>query len=147
MSSLKEQLIKLGNTNPELREHITPVLNKIAASNLVDVIADFLWHVADQTREIACEYTRWHCRGTVGSYKLFQGKYPAYPITFYQEVVDEYGDFEETDNVIGTFMIYIQDMRYIVLSPQGREVVEVNINVDKHKASTDIGKAIAAFLK
>ncbi len=30
MSSLKESLVKLGSTNPELRQHIRPLLAKIA---------------------------------------------------------------------------------------------------------------------
>lgn len=35
MSSLKEQLIKLGSTNPELREHIRPVLAGLTSKTAV----------------------------------------------------------------------------------------------------------------
>lgn len=31
MSNLKEQLIKLGHTNPELRPHLNPVLDKLSS--------------------------------------------------------------------------------------------------------------------
>lgn len=30
MKNLKQQLIRLGNTNPELRQHIKPVLTKLS---------------------------------------------------------------------------------------------------------------------
>jgi hypothetical protein len=33
MSNLKDQLIRLGNNNPELREHIKPVLRSVVASS------------------------------------------------------------------------------------------------------------------
>lgn len=36
MLNLKDQLIKLGSTNPELRKNIRPVLAKIAAENKLD---------------------------------------------------------------------------------------------------------------
>jgi hypothetical protein len=33
MGDIKQELIKLGNTNPELREHIEPVLNVLTQKN------------------------------------------------------------------------------------------------------------------
>lgn len=34
MKNLKDQLIRLGNTNPELREHLRPILDKVSNTDL-----------------------------------------------------------------------------------------------------------------
>lgn len=44
MSDIKNQLIRLGNTNPDLREHIRPVLEHVTSAPLMpSPLEDVTW--------------------------------------------------------------------------------------------------------
>jgi hypothetical protein len=53
MSALTDQLIRLGNNNPELREHIRPLLQRVAGAGVVGSPATYVISlVRDKLREM-----------------------------------------------------------------------------------------------
>lgn len=61
MSDLRDQLIRLGSTNPELRAHLRPILAALqgsekVASNLANLIADYAFEAMEFADEHLFEY-------------------------------------------------------------------------------------------
>jgi hypothetical protein len=49
MSNLKDQLIRLGNSNPELRKHLKPVLDRISSQSKLKSVAGAIADIENNT--------------------------------------------------------------------------------------------------
>lgn len=79
MKDLKSQLIRLGNTNPELRKHLRPVLDRIAAW-YSDVIGHYQLE-ADETRtSVIMEITDLRTQEKAHVEYRSSGEFPLYEV-------------------------------------------------------------------
>jgi hypothetical protein len=165
MSHLRKHLIKSAYENKDLRPHLLPILReapvsdssgdlgtpKQASSDLATVISDFLWVVADQLSEYALGHSRHGERGgvvNIGRATFFGKGYPAIPLTFYYQYVDEYGDYEpDYSRIMGEFLLYSDGANFILITKKdGRPFASLPTHTDKHKAASGLGKALAPIL-